>query len=438
MDKTVQGKLIITGLLTALLTTSCLPQENTGAIGWASYGEEVVGGGNAPPVRVRNREQFLEATGEPGRVILVEDTIELIDGERIDIKADHLTIAGVGTGAMLRNGGISISGNNIIVRNLSIGDSYRDGHWPGKGNADTDAITIYGTHVWIDHCELFHSFDGLVDVSSRGRSHTGDLITISWTKFYNHNKVMLIGSNDQCSACRGKLRVTVHHCWFDGASRFYDTVDRKWYRIQQRMPRVRFGDVHVFNNYYEDVGDYAVAARFESRLYVEGNYFRNLRDPHIIRDTGMGEKDPEMVVVDNLYDNVKGERANSGRSFQPDTYYRYDPDQAGDLPVTIMNFAGKFNPEENRSPVARPDTFHVQEETEFSLTLLANDYDPDGDSIRIAMIEGPDQVRIVTYPGHILFRSDHAGTYNLTYRSIDFNGGVAEGTTTVIVEEKTE
>ncbi|KAF3583079.1 hypothetical protein DY000_02036023 [Brassica cretica] len=56
---------------------------------------------------------------------------------------------------------------------------------------------------------------------------------------------MLIGADpshvdDRC------IRVTVHHCFFDGT--------------RQRQPRLRFGKVHLYNNYTRNWGIYAVCA----------------------------------------------------------------------------------------------------------------------------------------------------------------------------------
>ena len=79
---------------------------------------------------------------------------------------------------------------------------------------------------------LFQVHDGLLDITN-----ASDLVTVSWNRFRNHDKTMLIGSSDSAAADRGKLRVTLHHNLFDG--------------IGQRAPRVRFGQVHIFNNYYK-------------------------------------------------------------------------------------------------------------------------------------------------------------------------------------------
>jgi pectate lyase len=105
---------------------------------------------------------------------------------------------------------------------------------------------------------LYQVHDGLLDITN-----ASDLVTVSWNKFRNHDKMMLIGSSDSASADRGKLRVTLHHNLFDG--------------IGQRAPRVRFGQVHLYNNLY-DVRDtptynYSWGVGIESAIYAEENVF---------------------------------------------------------------------------------------------------------------------------------------------------------------------
>ena len=73
---------------------------------------------------------------------------------------------------------------------------------------------------------------------------------------------MLIGSSDGATADIGKLRVTVHHNVFDSNV--------------QRTPRVRFGQVHVYNNYYvvnSATYGYSWGVGVQSQLYAENNYF---------------------------------------------------------------------------------------------------------------------------------------------------------------------
>ena len=79
---------------------------------------------------------------------------------------------------------------------------------------------------------IYQVHDGLVDVTNES-----DLVTISWNRFSDHDKTMLVGSSDGATADRGKLRITLHHNLFED--------------LGQRVPRVRYGQVHVYNNHYK-------------------------------------------------------------------------------------------------------------------------------------------------------------------------------------------
>ena len=101
--------------------------------------------------------------------------------------------------------------------------------------------------------------DGETDITN-----ASDLVTVSYNRFLGHDKVMLIGSSDSATADRNKLRVTLHHNLFE--------------EIGQRGPRVRFGKVHVYNNYYKpknfDTYQYSLGVGRESAIYAENNFFR--------------------------------------------------------------------------------------------------------------------------------------------------------------------
>ena len=71
---------------------------------------------------------------------------------------------------------------------------------------------------------------------------------MSYNVFERHNKAILIGNSDAKTADDGKLNVTLHHNYF--------------HNLVQRAPRVRWGKVHVYNNYYQtddESGEYRYA-----------------------------------------------------------------------------------------------------------------------------------------------------------------------------------
>jgi pectate lyase len=208
----------------------------------------------------------------------------------------NTTLVGVGKKATIRGAWLDIRGTanvagsrtNVIIRNLNFQDTYdcfpqwspTDGAL-GNLNALYDSISLRDSdHVWVDHNTFedvetadetlpvyfgrpFQVHDGHLDITN-----ASDLVTVSWNEFLHHDKVMLIGSSDGATADNGKLRVTLHHNLWDG--------------VGQRAPRVRFGQVHVYNNLYRIKKDesygYSWGVGFRSAIYAENNFFQVDRD----------------------------------------------------------------------------------------------------------------------------------------------------------------
>lgn len=124
----------------------------------------------------------------------------------------------------------------------------------GRG-PDCDGIQIKpkSRHIWIDRCSLSEFDDGMIDITRESTD-----ITISRCHFSNHNKTILIGSDPSHTGDRC-IRVTIHHCFFDGT--------------RQRHPRVRFAKVHLYNNYTRNWGIYAVCASVESQIFSQCNIY---------------------------------------------------------------------------------------------------------------------------------------------------------------------
>jgi pectate lyase len=171
--------------------------------------------------------------------------------------------------------------NNVIIRNLTFVDAAdcfpawdpTDGD-TGNWNSAYDNVSVTGsTHVWLDHNTFtdganqddtqpryfdrpYQVHDGELDITN-----ASNFVTVSWNRFADHDKTMLIGSTNNPANDRGKLNVTVHHNHFRGTL--------------QRLPRVRFGQVHVYDNYYEIPADvsYALGVGVESAIVAESNVF---------------------------------------------------------------------------------------------------------------------------------------------------------------------
>ncbi|KAK6126131.1 hypothetical protein DH2020_040109 [Rehmannia glutinosa] len=176
--------------------------------------------------------------------LAVSGTIELSSYLSV---SSYKTIDGRGQRIKLTGKGLRLKEcEHVIICNLVF-----EG---GRGH-DVDGIQIKpnSNHIWIDRCSLSDYDDGLIDIT-RGSSD----ITISRCYFANHDKTMLIGADPSHTGDRC-MRVTIHHCFFDGT--------------RQRHPRVRFGKVHLYNNYTRNWGIYAVCASVESQVYSQCNIY---------------------------------------------------------------------------------------------------------------------------------------------------------------------
>ncbi|KAJ4764128.1 Pectate lyase [Rhynchospora pubera] len=177
-------------------------------------------------------------------VFEVSGTIHLSSYLRV---SSYKTIDGRGQRVKLTGKGLQLKEcEHVIVCNLEF-----EG---GRGH-DVDGIQIKpkSQHIWIDRCSLRDYDDGLIDITRESTD-----ITVSRCYFANHDKTMLIGAD--CSHIGDRcIRVTIHHCFFDGT--------------RQRHPRLRFGKVHLYNNYTRNWGIYAVCASVEAQIVSQCNIY---------------------------------------------------------------------------------------------------------------------------------------------------------------------
>ncbi|XP_010499566.1 PREDICTED: probable pectate lyase 4 [Camelina sativa] len=140
---------------------------------------------------------------------------------------------------------------HVIIHGISIHDCK-----PGpKEKLDGDGIRVFqSSHIWIDHCFLSRSQDGLIDVIFLSTA-----VTISNNYFTQHDKVMLLGHDDKFMGDK-IMRVTIAFNYFGPG-------------LIERMPRVRRGYAHVANNRYEKWQMYAIGGSADPIIYSEGNYF---------------------------------------------------------------------------------------------------------------------------------------------------------------------
>jgi pectate lyase len=277
------------------------------ASGWAGLNGGTTGGAAAPAsaiYAVSSGAQLmaaLRAQGDNPKIIKMYGTIDMAaadnggpftsptdEAARLQIKVgSNTTLIGMGSDARLVNGNIVVLNvQNVIVRNLNIVnpcDLYpawdpNDGS-SGNWNSEYDGITISGAHnVWVDHNNFTDApqtddtlavengkvrqcHDGAVDVKNGS-----DYVTVSNNRFELHTKNNLIGSSDSKTTDDGHLTVTFNGNYF--------------LNVSERAPRVRFGKVHVYNNYFEGSRShpvyphhYSIGVGYKARIISQNNAF---------------------------------------------------------------------------------------------------------------------------------------------------------------------
>ncbi|MDU0851859.1 MAG: pectate lyase [Veillonella sp.] len=251
--------------------------------------------------------------------------------------------------AKLKGVNLVLDSDNVIIRNIQFESPYdyfpswdpNDG-LEGNWNSQYDSISIKGgTHIWIDHSSFqdgpetvekyfgrkYEHRDGLVDITNEA-----DYITISYSTFENHNKTMLIGSSDSKISDEGKLHVTLHHNYF------HDVV--------QRLPRVRFGQVHVYNNYFASDttnGEYAYAYALgvgkKSQIYAENNVADIVGKDYTSFVKVFGGK--QLTTVNNMFNGQIIDTFNDTLTpvdWKPELFNKIDP--VNEVKENVLHNAG--------------------------------------------------------------------------------------------------
>jgi pectate lyase len=285
------------------------------------------GGGNATPVTVTTLSALnTQAAGTTARVIYVQGTIS----GSVDVGSNK-TIAGVCGGQI--HGHIEVDGStNVIIRNLTIvGNNCTDSPSDCSGGADAVSVRHSPHHIWFDHCDVSDGSDGNIDITNGA-----DFVTVSWTKFhytgrtdpanqYGHQFSNLVGGSDSnASEDSGHLNVTWHHNWWAD-------------NVKERMPRVRFGKNHIFNNLYTCASDQsALAAGVSCNIRAENNVFVGVKNP---LDTGNSDSASILQSIGNVFTNCSGSTAGmGGNAFTPS--YSYTLDATSGLQAAVQSGAG--------------------------------------------------------------------------------------------------
>lgn len=267
------------------------------------------------------------------------------------------SIIGVGQDAFFNRIGINVNTqSNIIIRNIKFTMNgvpaskdnemkviaLRDGVEVLIGDPDcigiqadkTSAKVDFGHHFWIDHCEFYNGdaafkdrYDGLLDMKNNIQ-----FVTLSWNKFYNHDKACLSGKGNSDAYPR---TVTMHHNYF--------------LNIQgSRLPLQRGGFYHYFNNYMNNCQD-GYDLRAKAQAYIEGCYFKDTKAPVMPSDEGEGATLTDMIFdncrrIPAIYaqDGVKYDKLFDipSSDYRPPYEYSAFLHEAKDIPTIVPTYSG--------------------------------------------------------------------------------------------------
>ncbi|MDT0301343.1 pectate lyase family protein [Streptomonospora wellingtoniae] len=331
---------VAAGLLTAAAPTASAAEDvpvgyasmnggTTGGFGAGVVHEYVLseyrqdsGHGNPADAMYALLKEHRDRSGE-GLVVYVDETVDAsgFSESKMDVKeVENVSILGVGDRGEFDGVGINIrDARNVVVRNLEI-------HHVDTGEKDGIGVQKDSSNVWIDHNEIYNEFqgadkehyDGLIDIKNGSQ-----YITVSWNHLHDSWKTMLTASSDSDGANGDKITYMNNH----------------FENVNSRVPLIRRSEVHMLNNYFEDIASSAINCRLGAQVLVEGNYF--LR-------TGSGEVDDQdgqiqgpvgwwygsdetgyWNLVDNAYEDTPHEHLESTTDFTvPYSYDALGPEEA--------------------------------------------------------------------------------------------------------------
>jgi pectate lyase len=153
-------------------------------------------------------------------------------------------------------------------------------------------------------------------------------VTISWNHIHDSWKMSLLGSSN---SDRGTWLVTYHHNYY--------------FRIGSRMPSIRGGTAHIFNNYYKEIFVGGVNTRLSAQVLVENNYFERVNNAIVSADSA---SEPGFAVNrGNIFIPKESETMKTSSSVLvpkegtlTSVPYTCTVDPTEKVPALAVNFAG--------------------------------------------------------------------------------------------------
>ena len=327
----------------------------------------LTGGYGANTTTVTNLNELKSALAVSGPLII--KVSGLIDNsgnpsESLNVPSNTTIFGDTASQGHLKNIELKLSGENYILRNLVMSEVVAvavkdaDGNTLIEDGTGNDIISInQGRHVWIDHCEFYSSltptalydfsgddetadgkvdeydakdfYDGMIDIKN-GAS----FITLSHNHFHDHWKAILIGSSDTQENGDSVTRVTLHHNFFED--------------INGRIPSLRYGKGHFFNNYvlsnhptaYGKVlsVDTIFNLRNGAEGLIEGNFIQGAEDTFGYFHSNISSTTGYWNVADNSFSDTDNPVTTSNGDYTVE--YSYTAEASNSINTTVPNNAG--------------------------------------------------------------------------------------------------
>ena len=195
-------------------------------------------------------------------------------------RSANFTFEGVGTDALINGWGLNVMSSNVVIRNLTFigypddainleGWGNANGQWPTAATGLLSPAANTGnrisTNIWVvqNTFKDTNNGDGAVDASNNS-----SYFTIGGNRVYDGGRLANLGSTQNNMRFRGSL----HNNYISNN--------------ESRVPRVRWGQVHFYNNVINGANIYAVGAGHHANIIAEGNYFARANRPMIISNQG--------------------------------------------------------------------------------------------------------------------------------------------------------
>lgn len=312
-------------------------------VGWATKGITPTGGTGGTSVTVTTSSELATYLAKSGKYIIYVKGVITVPS-MIKVLVKDKTILGL-SGSYLYSSDRTASGsgilyfktgsNNIIMRNMTFKSA---GAYDCDGN---DNFCIDGTtNIWVDHCDFQDGVDGNFDCKN-----ASDYIAVTWCRFHyliaplaggsggsdDHRFSDLFGSSPSATEDAGHLNTTFMYCWWDSG-------------CVERMPRVRYGKIHILNCYYSSsVTNYCVGAGINSSIYIDNSVFNGVKNP--IKDySSSDEASGSSWAKFNscIMSNCSGTKSNitGGTEFNPSDYYLLSGTSASNVESAVTGSYG--------------------------------------------------------------------------------------------------